>query len=149
MTSKACKRLHILRVLCRYGASVDDLKRIYISLIRSCLEFSCVVWQGWLTDKLKLAIECVQKRALRIILPFVHYEQALNQLCIDSLEDRRERICERFGSRIVNDDHKLHHLVPMVHSHRYETRHKSKITFKCRTKRMENGPVVYCIKLNQ
>ena len=70
LIKKASQRLHILRVLCRFGAGVDELKQIYISLVRSTLEYACVVWQGGLTEKNKLGIERIQKRALRIIITF-------------------------------------------------------------------------------
>ena len=42
--TKASKRLHILRVLRRGGVEINDLIAIYIALVRSLLEYSCVVW---------------------------------------------------------------------------------------------------------
>lgn len=42
--TKASKRLHILRVLRRGGVEMNDLTTIYISLMRSVLEYCCVVW---------------------------------------------------------------------------------------------------------
>ena len=41
--SKASKRLHILRVLRRSGVPIVDFITIYVSLIRSVLEYCCVV----------------------------------------------------------------------------------------------------------
>ena len=73
IVKKASQRLHILRVLCRFGAAVHELKQIYISLVRSTLEYACIVWQGDLTEKNKAAIEIIQKRALRIIYPSTSY----------------------------------------------------------------------------
>lgn len=42
--TKASKCLHILRVLRRGGVEMNDLTTIYISLMRSVLEYCCVVW---------------------------------------------------------------------------------------------------------
>ena len=100
--SKASKRLHTMRVLNRYGANKEDLKLVYISLVRSCLEYSSVVWQGGLSDKLRAALESVQKRALRIIYPFHSYSQALNILSIDTLDERRQHICKKFASSFIS-----------------------------------------------
>ena len=46
IVSKASKRLHILRVLCRSGIPPADLLTVYIALIRSILEYSCEVWHS-------------------------------------------------------------------------------------------------------
>ena len=55
--SKACKRLYILRVLRCSGIDVTDLITVYVTLIRSLLEYGCLVWHSslpaCLSDKLK------------------------------------------------------------------------------------------------
>ena len=42
------------------------------------------------------ALERIQKRALRIILPNLHYDEALILSGLPSLEDRRAAACESF-----------------------------------------------------
>ena len=42
------------------------------------------------------ALEGIQKRALRIILPNVHYDEALILSGLPFLEDRRAAACESF-----------------------------------------------------
>ena len=44
IVTKASKRLHILRVLRPVGVESNDLINICIALIRSLLEYCCVVW---------------------------------------------------------------------------------------------------------
>ena len=44
IVGKASKRLHIIRVLRRDGVPAQELVHIYISLIRSILEYCCPVW---------------------------------------------------------------------------------------------------------
>ena len=45
----AVKRLFLLKVLKKYGASRDDMKRFFISAIRPILEYGAQVWNGGLT----------------------------------------------------------------------------------------------------
>ena len=74
-TSKASKRLHIIRV--------------YYALVRSVLEYCFVIWHNSLPKYLSKNIEMVQKRALRIILPGTSYSEALAKLNCPRLDDRR------------------------------------------------------------
>lgn len=46
IVSKVSKRLHIIRVLCRGGVSAAHLLVIYVALVRSVLEYCCVVWHN-------------------------------------------------------------------------------------------------------
>ena len=48
VVSKASKRLYIIRILRRGGVPVEDLLSIYFALIRSVLEYCCVVWMPYL-----------------------------------------------------------------------------------------------------
>ena len=94
--SKASKRLHILRVLKRAGVPPADLVTIYSALVRSVLEYSSVVWATCLPRFLIEQLEAIQKRALRIVYPDPHYQQALAQANITSLEDRRAHLCLKY-----------------------------------------------------
>ena len=76
---KASKRLFLLKVLKKYGASVNDMRRFYISAIRPILEYGAQVWHGGLTNAQSECIEKVQKRALRIIYSERDYEKILSQ----------------------------------------------------------------------
>jgi hypothetical protein len=63
ITSKASKRLHILRVLRNSGVSAHDLLTIYISIIRSVLEYCCAAWNtpipSYLSDKIERGFNVV------------------------------------------------------------------------------------------
>ena len=93
IVSKASKRLHILRVLKRPGVPPVDLVTIHSALVRSVLEYSSFVWAICLPRFLIDQLEATQKRALRIVYPDLHYQQALAQANITSLEDRRVHLC--------------------------------------------------------
>ena len=60
MVNKASKRLHILRVLKRGGIPSCELILIYYALVRSILEYFCIVWHNSLPVYLADIIERVQ-----------------------------------------------------------------------------------------
>ena len=101
IVSKASKRLHIIRVLRRGGVSAADLLVIYVALVRSVLEYCCVVWHNALPAYLSSEIERVQMRALRIIYPRSSYREALQCAKIARLEDRRNELCMRAFDKIT------------------------------------------------
>jgi hypothetical protein len=76
-TSKASKRLHILRVLKRNGVNVADILTVYKSLVRSVLEYCAPVWHTSIPAFLSDEVEKVQKRTFRILYPENHYDEAL------------------------------------------------------------------------
>ena len=73
----ASKRLYALRLLKRSSIPTDKLVRVYTTCVRPILDFSCEVWHYSLTQYLSDEIECIQRRALRIIFPDLKYEDAL------------------------------------------------------------------------
>ena len=80
IVSKASKRLHIIRVLRRGGVITADLVAICVALVRSVLEYCCVVWHNALPAYLSSEIERVQMRALRKIYPRSSYKKPYNLL---------------------------------------------------------------------
>ena len=92
---KACKRLYLLRVLKRAGVPPDHFITIYCSLVRSVLEYACQVWISSVQSHLEQQLECVQKRALRIIFPGSNYETALCRGSTPRLSERRLCLCNK------------------------------------------------------
>ena len=68
LNKKAASRLYFLRCLKRSGLSSRELVTIYITMIRSVLEYACPVWSTCLTKELSDDLESIQERACRIIL---------------------------------------------------------------------------------
>ena len=98
--NKANGRLYALRALKKCGQSMQDLTAVYCSLIRSVLEYDCVVFAN-LPQYLSNALESIQKHALGMIPPSASYDQALSILGLTSLRDRRDAACKRFVSKIA------------------------------------------------
>ena len=90
LVKKAAKRLFALKVLKKYNAPMEDLKAFYTSVISSTLEYCAYVWHANLTYEQTCEIERIQKRAFRIILPELSYEEALEKCNLKTLEGRRE-----------------------------------------------------------
>ena len=77
------------------GVPTSDLITVYCSLIRSVIEYTSAVFAN-LPKYLSDALEGIQKRALRIILSNLHYDEALTLSDLSSLEDHRAAACESF-----------------------------------------------------
>ena len=86
IVKKANARMELLRRVASFGASIEDLKTIYILFIRSILEQSCTVWHSSLTEKNTNDLERIQKSATKIILKekYRDYNSALAQLGIEN-----------------------------------------------------------------
>ena len=132
----ASERLYQLTILRRCKASSEQLLQVYITQIRSVLEYACPVWHPGLTKEQCNSLESVQKRALRIILPGVDYTNALEALNIPSLEVRRKVLCEKLFKNIQSPRNKLFHLMPDKRSVNYNLRSVKRFELpKLRTKR--------------
>ena len=81
--------------VCRLRYWTSDIITVYCSLTRSVIEYASAVFAN-LPKYLSDAFEGIQKRALRIILPNLHYDEALILSGLPSLEDRRAAACESF-----------------------------------------------------
>ena len=151
MVKKASQRLHILRVLSRFGAATYELKQVYLSLVRSTLEHACIFWQGSLTEKNRSQISYSKSptEGFTNYYPILSYSESLSLLKLDTLEIRRQKICRKCASEILNPDHKLNHHIPSTSCHGYSTRNKNLVNFKIRRRRKELRPVVYSMRLLQ
>ena len=61
---------------------------VYIKEIRSILEFAVPIWHSGLTRKQSIAIERIQKLALKIVLQedYLNYKNVCNVFSADTLE---------------------------------------------------------------
>jgi len=91
MLQKASKRIFCIYNLARALICEPDITQVYISNIRSVLEYACPVGQG-LSKTQSNEIERVQKRCLRLIYPERTYTEALLISGLDPLQSRQENI---------------------------------------------------------
>ena len=108
ITSKAFRRLWLLRRLKKLGASKKALLDIYTKNVRSVLEYASVVWCSSITRKNMAQIERVQKAVFAIILDkqYVSYEEACSVLNMEMLSERRKKLARQFA--IKASKHPIH-----------------------------------------
>ena len=140
--AKASKSLHILRVFKRGGVPPADLLKVYFVLIRSFLEYYCPVWHNTLPVKLSDSIERVQKRALHIIFPALHYHEALATSGCVPLHTRRMELCRKLFTKIKEPKSRLCHLVlptrSQVHGHSLRNKDRPSL-ISCKTEHFKRS----------
>ena len=142
IVDKACKRLYLLRVLKRAGVPPDHLITIYCALVRSVLEYACQVWSSSVQSHLKQQLECVQKRALRIIFPGSDYEKALCRGSIPGLSEIRLYLCNKTFEKVCEPSSRLFSNVPprrnAVHGRNLRSSHRISLP-RCRTEHFKTS----------
>ena len=143
IVKNAAKRPHFLKILKGYNPPREDLKTFYISAIRSILEYGTKIWHGSLTEEQSKDIERIQRRGMKIICPEKTYEQALIECGMETLENRREKMCIKLINDMKGLIHKLNELLPPTvgHVRERDTRLNTNkfYNFKCRTDRFSNS----------
>ena len=138
---KANKRLYFLVLLRRSKVPPDDILKFYCTCIRPVLEYCAPVFHNSLPGYLSNEIERIQKRALSIISPGSLYTDSLKTYNVDSLAEKRQKLCDKLLKSIVsNSDHKLFPLLPPRHNPSYNLRRER--IFDCptvRTNRLHNS----------
>ena len=128
IVTDANKRLRLLHAASQFTTKTSDLKIIYMAFIRSKLEQSSVVWHSSLTEDNRRDLERVQKAAVKIILrrSYTDYEEALKILNLESLDQRRSRLCLKFAKNCLKNE-KMKKLFPLASkNHNMDTRLKEK-----------------------
>ena len=57
-------------------------------------------------------IERINKRALRIICPYVSHRLALQGCELPPLSQQRKELCQLYFNKLLNPEHKLFSLIP-------------------------------------
>ena len=79
----------------------DHLVDIYTKQIRSIVELAVPAWHGAITLAEQIDLERTQKCAAHIILgeDYESYRKALLRLDLDTLHNRRDKLCLKFGKK--------------------------------------------------
>ena len=151
ITKKAFSRLWMIRRLKNLGLKTESLLQMYITQVRSLLEYGAVTWHSMLTDENSKAIERVQKTALSIILgPFyICYENALEKTKLERLDLRRIKLSLSFAKTSVK--HPLHSSWFNFQQTKNQTNTRSVKPLckpvQSRTQRLSNSPIVFLTNL--
>ena len=123
ISRKFVGRLYFLRQLKRAKIPTKELLTFYITTVRPVAEYACPVFHNALPACLSAELEKLQKRAMRIIFPFMPYKVALANAGLPSMYERRETITAKlFNDVISNPNHKLHSLPPTRNQPKYSLR---------------------------
>ena len=87
-------RMMLLRNMKAFGATKEELV-----MCRSKLEQACVLWHSSLTQENTEDLERTQKTFTKLVLQekYINYEEALIQLNLNSLAERRRHLCLKFA----------------------------------------------------
>ena len=146
MKGKAYKRMQLLNRAAGFTTNCSELKSIYLTFVRSILEQSAVVWHSSLSGKNRKDLERVQKTAVRIILGnrFSSYKNGLKELNMDTLDERRKKICLKFAKNCLKNE-KVKNMFPQnesKHGMTLRRRNRFKVN-KLRTQRYKKSAVPY------
>ena len=128
LIKEANKRMRLLHAASKFVKDRKILTQLYYTHIRCRLEQSAVLWHSSLTIKNIVDLERVQKSAVRIIIghSYDSYSETLKFLNIETLFERRERLCLRFANKSLNVEN-FKHLFPLYKSnHNMKKRHSLK-----------------------
>ena len=151
ITKKAFSRLWMIRRLKNLGLKTESLLQMYITQVRSLLEYGAVTWHSMLTDENSKAIERVQKTALSIILGpnYICYENALEKTKLERLDLRRIKLSLSFAKKSVK--HPQHSSWFNFQQTKNQTNTRSVKPLckpvQSRTQRLSNSPIVFLTNL--
>ena len=150
IVKKAYRRMQLLHRSASFTNNISDLKSIYLTYVRSILEQSAVVWHSSLSAKNRKDLERVQKSAVKVILgkQSSSYKKDLDKLKIDSLNERRRKICLKFAKKCLLNE-KVKNLFPKNSSkYNIKTRNKNKYAvYQMNTERYKKSSIPYMIDL--
>ena len=144
---KARTKLWILRRMLYFDLNIHQLFDIYIKEVRSILELAVPVWHSGLTKQQSADLERIQKVAFQIILQgnYLNYQQACSVLSALTLEERRNKLCEKFAIKNVKRENSL---FTMVKDHPNTRLGKPLVReFKCNTKRYKKSTIPFLAEL--
>ena len=126
VTKKTTKRIYFMRLLKRAGLALKELVHIYFASIRSIIEYATPAWFFPSTRYLIAQLEPIQRRVLRIIFPRFKYADVLKMANIPTIEQRLHTISMSYFKQMKSNEHKLHHLFPLLYQNQYSTRSQAK-----------------------
>ena len=149
MLIKAYKRLWCLRRLKGMGATLEDLVDVYKKQVRSVLELAVPAWNGALTQICRQDIERVQKMALHIMLrdSYGNYKNVLKIVSLESLDERRQKLCLKFAKKAVRHEKHSKWFVPNVRLANTRQEQDRFCPVYANHKRFDDSPISYLTKL--
>ena len=144
IVKSASYRLYMLRRLKSLGLPTSELCSIYKSFILPRLTYASPAWSSSLSITQKRRLECIQKRAIKIILgpSYTNYDDALFTLQLVTLADLHQQALSQFGQKLLVNPRHRHLLPPDAPQPRRAVRAFNKLVpIRARTERYKNSPI--------
>ena len=154
--SKVNRKFFILSRLKQFGFQKKELLTAWTSMIRPLAEYAAPLWHSGLSETDSRRLEFLQKKALSIIYGTEYiqykryykinnltlkYEEALKEIGLTSLHDRREVLTRNFALQSLgNEMHKDMFIEKNTDSKDLRNNDKV-IEYQCRTKRYYNSAI--------
>ena len=146
LVKNANARMQLLRKIATFGTNHDELKDIYVLFIRSLLEQSATVWHSSLTEENRNDLERIQKTAVKIILGdrYRNYEQALLEIDLENLDDRRTSLCLTFAKKCCRNPQTSNMFPKNVKMHNMDTRKQELYKVQhAKTERLQKSSIIF------
>ncbi len=145
---KCAKRIWILRNLRNNGATIKSCALVYVSQIRSIIEFAAPILMPFLTLKQMGRLESIQSRALKVIVGFQFNSETARNMCnLPKVEERFKKLTENFVLKEYKNGNKLNWFRERVQLSQ-QLRNRRKIEEVSTMKDFEfNGPINYYRRL--
>ena len=147
---KKCNRkLYMLRCLRSHNLPVNDLLAIYKGYVRPVLDYCVPLFNGNLTKEQVNKLERIQKRVCRIIFGknYSTYREALNVCKLETLENRRDKLCSDFAYSIESH-HMCRNWLPPHRNCQINLRHTNKYDPpRCKTVRYKQSAIPQIVSL--
>jgi hypothetical protein len=142
IVSKARRRYWVLRHLRRFGFDNQELLQVYMSLIRSVIEYCSVVYHSMLSQEMEKQLERVQSQALKIIYGFgFSYNDLLEKTGIEKLSDRRLKAIDKFTAKCI--DGKFSGWFPKAATRRSARNPRPYVEKHARCDRLKDSPLYF------
>ena len=160
---KVNRRFYILcKLKKQFGFTRYELLIAWTTILRPLTEYAAPLWHSGLSETDRKKIEALQKKALGIIVGIKYidnkryymvnneplcYENALNELGLNSLEQRREILTNKFALQTIKNE-KHRNIFQEKENHERNLRYKPKVKeLNCNTKRYYNSTVPYMSRI--
>ena len=138
------------RKLKEAGFNSQELVTIYKGYMRPVLEYAAPLWHPGLTQRQGNQVENIQRRVCRHILgrEYTSYSNALADLELESLDNRRLNICRDFAVKCSTSERFSNWFPRSEYKSNMTLRRQRKFEYmKCRTDRFKLSPVPYMVNL--
>ena len=105
LVRKSFSRIELLRKVSEFYKSTNDQLHINQTNVRSVVKQSAVVWHSSITTENTIALERVQRVAVKIILDgTLSYKESLNILNIPTLKAKQESLTVIFANNCLKNE---------------------------------------------